>query len=244
MGLVRDAKDWVRTRAHAPAVQLHDGGRLPPRLPWTAWALASVSFLGVCVWLFSFVYVRAATMACQLQLDDPLYRFVPLDLRWEAITVSTYALVTGTCVLLMIAQAALGDERPIVRLGVGLAIVGLIRGLCIYLVPLCHVGAEPGTATLATTPRLDLGFTSIPWRMWATNDVLLSGHVGELILLLRLTRSWPRPARAFLWLFSGLQIFGLLSTRADYTVGIIVAFPCAYFADRMAVKLLAALSRG
>src|SRR5262249_20170709 len=191
MNFLRAAKDWVAQRAHSPAVLLDDGGRLPPRLPWTAWGLATTAFVCVYFWLFSFVHVHADTTACQLRLDDPLYRIIPLNLWWDAITVWTYMYLTGTCVLVMIVQATLGDQRPLVRFGTGLAIMGLIRGLCILLVPLCRVNSEPGTATFTTTPLLDLGFTQIPWRMWAKNDMLFSGHVGEFILLLRLTRSWP-----------------------------------------------------
>jgi hypothetical protein len=72
---------------------------------------------------------------------------------------------------------------------------------------------------------------------------LFSGHVGEFLLLLRLTRSWPRWPRAVLAVFSVLQIYGLLATRGHYTVDIILAFPCAYFADRMAVHVLALVAR-
>jgi hypothetical protein len=243
MSLWRGAKDWVARRAQSPSVLRDDGGRLPPRMPWTAWAVASVSFVCVYFWLFSFVHVHADTTACRLRLDDPLFRVIPLNLWWDAITVWTYMYLTGTCVALMIFQAVLGDERPIVRFGTGLAIMGFIRGLCILLLPLCRINSEPGIPTYQTAPLLDLGFASIPWRMWAKNDMLFSGHVGEFLLLLRLTRSWPRPARAFLWVFAALQIFGLLSTRGHYTVDIILAFPCAYFADRMAVNVLAFLSR-
>jgi hypothetical protein len=241
MGIWRSAKDWVARRAHTPAVLRDIGGRLPPHMPWTAWGLASVSFVCVYFWLFSFVHVRADTTACQLRLDDPLYHVIPLNLWWDYVTVWTYMGLTLTCVLLMIVQAVLGDARPITRFGMGLAIMGLIRGMCIWLVPLCRVNSEPGTATFQVAPVLDLGFAQIPWRMWAKNDMLFSGHVGEFILLLRLTRSWPRWARSFLWVFSALQIFGLLSTRGHYTVDIILAFPCAYFADRMAVHVLAAI---
>jgi PAP2 superfamily C-terminal len=238
----QSCRAWIASRAVVPAVMREDGGRLPSRLPFPAWALALVSFFAAYFWIFSFVHVRADTTACFLRLDDPLYHLVSLDLTWKIVTVWTYMVLTGICVALMLAQASLGDHRPLVRFGMGLAIMGLIRGLCITLVPLCRTNSLPGSITLPLTPMLDLGFTSIPWRVWAKNDMLFSGHVGEFFLLWRVTRSWPRPARAFLAAFSALQIFGLLATRGHYTIDIILAFPCAYFADRMAVLILSRLS--
>ena len=231
------SRAWIASRAIIPAVVRDAGGRLPPDLPWAAWALALASFFAAYFWIFSVVHVRADTTACTLRLDDPLYRLIPLDLTWKIVTVWTYMVLTGICVALMLWQAILGDHRPVLRFGMGLAIMGLIRGLCITLIPLCRTNSLPGSITLPITPMLDLGFTSIPWRVWAKNDMLFSGHVGEFFLLWRVTRSWPRPVRAFLWVFSALQIFGLLATRGHYTIDIILAF-----ADRMAVLILSRLA--
>jgi hypothetical protein len=238
----RRARTWVASRATAPEVAREDGGRLPPRLPWYAWLLAAGSFFAAYSWIFTVVHVHADTTACLLRLDDPLYHLIPVDQRWGLVTRSAYMFLTGACVAAMLLQAILGDHRPLARFGMGLGIMGLLRGLCILLVPLCRTTSLPGSIRLPVVPTLDLGFLSIPWRMWATNDMLFSGHVGEFVLLLRLTRSWPPAARAFLWVFSVLQVYGLLATRGHYSVDIILAFPCAYFADRMAVHVLALVS--
>jgi hypothetical protein len=232
-------EQWVARAAASPAVTSEGGGRLPARMAWPAWAIALTCFLASYLWIFCFVHVRADTTACQLRLDDPLYSLIPDDPRWDLVTHTAYVFLTLSSVGALLLQAALGDHRPILRFGMGLAIMAVLRGTCILLVPLCRITSEPGTAALSAVPTLDLGFVSIPWRMWAANDMLFSGHVGEFLLLLRLTPSWPRWPRWVIGVFSVLQIYGLLATRGHYTVDIILAFPCAYFADRMAVHVLA-----
>ena len=238
----RRAQRWVARRAALPAVIRDDGGRLPPRLSGKAWGFGVLAFLLSYGWLFTYVHVRADTQACLLRLDDPLYRIIPLNLHWDILNWGIYMALTAMCTIAMLLQAALGDHRPIVRFGSGLAIMGLLRGLCILLVPLCRVNSEPGSVVFTQVPTLDLFGLHIPFRAWAKNDMLFSGHVGEFLLLIRLTKSWPRLARGVLVVFFCLQLFGLLSTRAHYTVDIILAIPCAYFADRMAVHILALLS--
>ncbi len=233
------ARQWVTRAAASPAVAHEDGGRLPAHLPWPVWGLALTSFVAAYLWVFCMVHVHADTTACRLRLDDPLYAVISEDLWWGFITHALYETLTVASVAAMFLQAALGDHRPIVRFGMGLSIMALLRGTCILLVPLCRITAEPGKAFLTSVPMLDLGFVSIPWRMWAANDMLFSGHVGEFFLLLRVTRSWPRAARAGILVFSVLQIYGLLATRGHYTIDIILAFPCAYFADRMAIHVIA-----
>lgn len=240
----RRAQRWVARRAALPEVVAEDGGRLPPHLSGRAWAFGVVSFFLSYGWLFTYVHVRADTTACQLRLDDPLYRILPLNLGWDIINFWVYMGLTASCTAAMLLQARLGDHRPIVRFGSGLAIMGLLRGLCILLIPLCRVNSEPGSVVFTETPTLGVFGLSIPFRAWAKNDMLFSGHVGEFLLLIRLTRSWPRPARAVLVVFFCLQLVGLLLTRAHYTIDIILAIPCAYFADRMAVNILAWLSPG
>jgi uncharacterized membrane protein len=54
---------------------------------------------------------------------------------------------------------------------------------------------------------------------------------------------WPRPARIALVVFQVLQAYALIATRGHYTVDVLLAVPCAYFADGMSLWLLGRLSR-
>lgn len=176
-------------------------------------------------------------------LPDPLYPLIPLDQRWFVISVDMYTWLTVGITLALFAQAYLGDHRPILRWGVALAAVGLLRGLTILMVPICRANVPEGTCVLQSVPYADLGVVSIPWRMWASNDLLFSGHVSEFFLFLRATRSWPRSARMAIWAYQIAQCYALLATRGHYTIDLILAIPCAYFADRMALKYMRWMAR-
>jgi hypothetical protein len=224
--------------------ELDDAVTIPRRLNFRTWMFAIGAFFSVYLFTFSVVHVTADTRLCMGHLPDPLHDLVPLDLWWWNISITMYTVVTLGMVGLMFLQAYLGDHRPIVRFGVGLAVMGAVRACTILLVPLCRFGQAAGTARFAETPMASvLGLFDLPWRLFATNDLLFSGHVAEVILFLRVTRSWPRSARLFLWLFQIAQVYALLATRGHYTVDIIVAIPMAYFADRMAVKFLSFVER-
>jgi hypothetical protein len=232
------ARAWV---AHAGRGPAHEGDRwavFEPRLSLAVWAFALFVFIAVYFFMFSYVHVVADTRLCLLRLDDPLMALVPHDPRWLFITVDVYTVITLVALAALFAQAYLGDHRPVVRWGLGLAVCGVFRAATILLVPLCRWTRQPGTAALSSVPTLDLGFVEIPWRMFASNDLLFSGHVCELILLLRATRSWPAWARAILWAFQILQIIGLISGRGHYTVDIVVAIPVAICADHAAFHIL------
>jgi PAP2 superfamily protein len=217
---------------------------LPTRCPGWLWATGVTSFLVVYFAMFSWVHVTADTRLCQLRLDDPLFKLIPLDRRWFLVTHDFYIAATVSCVVLLFGQALLGDHRPLLRWGLALTVMAVLRSATILLVPLCRANVEPGTVavTHAQLTFLGVGPWSIPFRPFARNDLLFSGHVGELILLLRATRSWPRPARAVLWAWQVLQIYGLLATRGHYSVDILLAIPCAWFGDAVAVRLLALAS--
>jgi hypothetical protein len=145
--------------------------------------------------------------------------------------------ITLAAMAAVFTQAFLGDHRPVLRWGLGLAVCGVFRAVTVLAIPLCRWTRQPGTAALPHVPTLDLGFIEIPWRMFASNDLLFSGHVCELILLLRATRSWPAWARAILWAFQILQIIGLIVGRGHYTVDIVMAIPVAVFADHASFQI-------
>jgi hypothetical protein len=222
-----------------------DAVLIPRRLPLRIWLFAIFIFLGVYLFTFTVVHVEADTRRCIGHLSgDPFHNMIPLDLWWWTISITGYTIVTLTMVGLMFIQAFLGDHRPILRFGIGLSVMGAVRAVCILLVPLCRHGTPAGGSRFGVTPMTDVfGWFELPWRLFASNDLLYSGHVAELILFLYVTRSWPRPARWFLWAFQFAQIYALLATRGHYTVDIILAIPCAYYADRMAVKFLSYVSR-
>lgn len=62
--------------------------------------------------------------------------------------------------------------------------------------------------------------------------------MGEFLILTWVTRSWPRPARVTLVIFQILQAYALLATRGHYTIDIVLAVPCAFFANAVALKAL------
>ncbi len=242
-------RPWVE-RARAEVARRagwarHDGDHwapLPPRLPARVWAMAVASFLAVYLFTFTVVHVIADTRPCQLRLDDPFFAILPHDPRWLFVTVDLYTVITLVAMAAVFTQAFLGDHRPVIRWGLGLAICGAFRACTILLVPLCRYTREPGTAALAEIPTLDLWLFEIPWRMFASNDLLFSGHVCEFVLLIRATRSWPSWARAILWLFQVLQIVGLLLGRGHYTVDILIAFPIAIAADHLSQRIVSQLT--
>jgi hypothetical protein len=238
--LVRAAIDQVRLRLHP---ERDDAVHLPRRIHGRVWILAFFAFVAVYTFMWSVVHVIADRRRCMGHLADPLHHLVPLDMRFSVVTRDLYVVVTLAVLAAMLVTAALVDHRPIIRFALALAVVGLLRSATILLVPLCRVGVEAGTAWLAEAPRIDLGPLAFMWRPFASNDLLFSGHMAESILAIRATRSWPRPVRAFLWLFLLLQGHAMLATRGHYTVDILVAIPMACTADRVSVVIARELSR-
>ena len=242
--LLERARAYVARRATGPRHEGDHWHSLPPRLPLALWAVGLLAFLAVYVFMFTHVHIVADTRVCELRLDDPIFRLIPEDRRWQLVTVDIYTWLTVAAMAGVFAQAYLGDHRPTVRWGLGLAICGMFRACTILLIPLCRYTRMPGTRALDHIPTLNLGFAEIPWRMFASNDLLFSGHVCELVLLLRATRSWPTPVRTILWSFQVLQIVGLLFGRGHYTVDIIVAFPIAIAADHLSHRIGSWLTPG
>jgi hypothetical protein len=218
-----------------------DGNRLRPRLPLAAWLFAFFAFFAAHIYMFSYAHVVADTRACGFRIDDPLYHLIPLDRRFFLVTQQLYVLALSLTGAALLVQAFRGDHRPAVRVFLGLGIVAVIRSTTILLLPLCRANVEPGTIALLEVPYLDLGLFRIPWRPFARNDLFFSGHVAEMVILLRATRNWPRPARILLWVWQLTQAYALLAVRGHYTIDILMAVPYAAFADVFAVRLLTAL---
>jgi hypothetical protein len=239
--------DWlavlvVRARSSL-APERDDAIHLPRRIRARVWLLTLFAVIAVYFFKWSVVHVAADIRPCLGQLDDPLHRLIQLDPRWSVVSHDLYVAVLLTTIAVMFAVAALGDHRPIVRWGMALAVVAVLRSATIWLVPLCQVGVEAGTSRLAELPWIDVGPLRVLWRAFASNDLLFSGHMAECILALRATRSWPRALRAAMWVFLVAQAYALLATRGHYTVDLLVAVPMAYLADRVALGLVARLCR-
>jgi hypothetical protein len=236
------ARFLLRVRS-ALAPERDDAVLLPRHLPTRVWVLTFFAAASVYVFMWSVVHVVADTRRCLGALDDPLHRLIPLGPGWSLVSHDLYVLVILATIAAMFAVAALGDHRPIVRWGMALAVVAVLRSATIWLVPLCQAGVDAGAVRLGQPPWVELGPLRFMWRAFASNDLLFSGHMAECILALRATRSWPRPLRAAMWVFLVLQAYALLATRGHYTVDLLVAVPMAIFADRISLRLVGALAR-
>jgi hypothetical protein len=211
---------------------------LPAKLPLRVWILSSVAFVSAYLFLWSYVHIQADIRPCELTLKDPLFRWIPHDRRWFFVSHEVYEVFTVCAVGALLYRAIRGDHRPLVRFGAALSVQGLLRATTIMLLPLCRANLKPGDIAIDRIPTVDLGLFELPWRMWATNDLVFSGHVGEFLLLTWVTRDWPRPVRVLLIVFQLLQAYALIATRGHYTIDIILAVPCAFLANAVAVRVL------
>jgi hypothetical protein len=230
----------LSSNAAAPGVAGDPAGRLPARLPWSIWLTTALAFVCAYGLLFTVVHPYVDTRVCVAQLPDPLFWLIPYDVRWYRISHDLFYVVTVACLAVLAGQAVRGEHRALVRFAAGISVQAVMRAITLVLLPLCRITVAPGTAALTVVPTIDLGFMHLPWRSWATNDLVFSGHVGEfLILSLAVRPFWPGRARLALGLFQVLQAVALIATRGHYTVDIVIAVPFAFCADRLAVAALA-----
>lgn len=208
------------------------------KLPLAVWAATALAFTTSYALLWCYVHVRVDTQPCLVRLDDPLFALIPKDRRFFLVSHELYTGLTLSALALLIWWAYRGNHFPLVRFGAALSLQGLFRAVTLLLLPLCRVNIQPGTVVLDHIPLLDLGLVRIPWRMWATNDLFFSGHVGEFLLLSWAMRGAPRPILSLLVAFQVLQAYALIATRGHYTIDLLVAVPFAFMADRMALAWL------
>jgi hypothetical protein len=227
-----------------PPPRWPDGSEwLPSRLPLRVWLCAIAAFIAAYGTMWSIVHVRADTRPCLVHLPDPFFDLIPYDRSWYYVSHDVYFVFTAGAVIGLLYQAVRGDHRGIVRWGTALTFQAIMRSITITLLPICRITVAPGTIALKEIPTLDLGFFEIPWRVWASNDLIFSGHVGEFLLLYWATRSWPAKVRVLLVLFQLLQAYALLATRGHYAIDLLIAIPCAYLADGLAMRCLVWLAR-
>jgi hypothetical protein len=211
-------------------------GWLPARLPRKVWAATIAAFVVAYGFMFIVVHPLVDTRICVARLPDPLFPLLPFDERWYLVSHQLFYLVTAVAVVALGRQALRGEHRPLVRFGAGVSVQAVLRSLTLFLTPLCRANVEPGRAWLPALPTVDLGFMRLPWRPWAGNDLVFSGHVSEfLILSLAVRPFWPPRARWALVAFQVLQAVALVATRGHYTIDIVIAVPFAFFADRVAM---------
>jgi hypothetical protein len=119
--------------------------------------------------------------------------------------------ISSIALLFMIGQAVAGHEFPTLRLGIASCITSSMRMATLYLIPLCRptvAAGDPGPLHAFTT--VSLQFFTIPLRPFALNDLVFSGHVGILLLILYATPHWPMAVRVSTASFLVLMIYGLL----------------------------------
>lgn len=209
----------------------------------SVWIAVAVSFLLAYLFTFCVVHVHVDTWICFMRLADPLYGIIPHQRSWLYVSHELYYFFTASSVIALLWQACAGNHLPFLRFTSALTIQALLRCTTMTLLPLCKFNVAPGTRALSEVPSIDLGFARIPWRAWATNDLVFSGHVGEFVLLSLATRHWPKPARVTLIAFQLLQGYALIATRGHYTVDVLVAIPFAFFADAVAQRILRGVAR-
>lgn len=219
--------------------------RLPARLPISAWLGTVASLLLAYGFLFTYVHPHVDIRRCVARLPDFMFSVLPFDPRWYLVSHELFYAVSLACLGGLLYQAARGEHRPLLRFSAGVSFQAVLRSITLLMLPICKATVEPGQAALDHMPTLDLGFARIPWRMWATNDLIFSGHVGEfLILSFAVWPSWPLGARVGLVVFQLLQATALIATRGHYTIDIVIAVPFAFFADRVTVAVLGRWTRG
>ena len=206
------------------------------------WVAVFSGFVLVHSVLFSVVDNVVDTRACIGYSPDPLYRFIPFDTRWTLVTYGVYLILIPVCAVSALVKAVRGVHTLAVRWTLALTFMTLIRMGTVLMIPMCRPTVSVwGPAPLAGPQMVDLHMLRIPWRVFTVNDMVYSGHTAIFLLLLLAAGSWCRMARIGLVAFMAAMIYGLLATRDHYTVDILLAFPCGFFADYLAVRILRGL---
>jgi hypothetical protein len=209
------------------------------RYPAAVWVAVLTAFAVVHYIVFGFVHNIVDMRPCLATPPDPLLKIIPFDTRWMIVTLDSYVAATAIVSALLILQAVRGAHAPALRFALGLAFMSSMRIGTLLLIPLCRPTMMPGgPPPLASPEMVNLGFASIPLRPFALNDLVYSGHTALFLLLLRSTGTWAPASRLAMVGFLSVMIYGLLATRDHYTVDILLAFPCSYFADGLAVFFL------
>jgi PAP2 superfamily C-terminal len=215
---------------------------LAVRYRWPVWLAILGTFLIVHYCLWGFVHNLVDMRVCVGVSPDPLLAIIPYDERWTFVTRHLYVAVLLVATVVVFYQAFRGVHTPALRWGLALIFMSSMRMATLILIPLCRPTVQPfGPPPLSSPAMVNLHFFSVPWRIFALNDVVYSGHTSVFLLLLLATNTWPTIARFCVGAFLAVMIYGMLGMRDHYTVDILLAFPCSYFADAVAVSILRAI---
>lgn len=208
---------------------------LAERYSWRVWTAAMLSLIAVHWVVFGIVHNIVDTRICIGYSPDPLFGLIPRDDRWLFVTRPLYETVGVIAGLILFVQAFRGKHTALLRLSIGLCFMSSMRAITLLLIPLCRPTVRAFGPPPLASPET---FLSIPLHMRAWNDVVYSGHFAFFLLILIVTNRWPWIARIALGVFLAVMTYGLIAAREHYTVDIVLAIPCAYFADACAVYLL------
>ena len=212
---------------------------LATRYPWYIWVLIISSFAVIHYILWGFVHNWVDLRVCVGFSPDPLLKIIPYDERWTFVTRDLYVAVLLIAMVTVFYQGFRGVHLPALRWGLALTFMSVLRMGTLVLIPLCRPTVQPfGPPPLSQMAMVNLHFFSVPWHLFAFNDVVYSGHSAAFITLLLATNTWPNVVRWGVGIFLALMIYGMLAMRDHYTVDILLAFPCSYFSDMIAVSIL------
>jgi hypothetical protein len=218
--------------------------RTRARYRWTVWVAVFTAFFIVHGLLFCLVHNYVDMRACMGHSPDPLLKLIPFDPRWRMVTIYLYIAFIVVTALAVLTQAARGLHSPALRWALALVFMTSMRMATLMMIPLCGPTVPAGyPAALASPAMLNLGFLSFPWRVFAQNDMVYSGHTSLFVMLLLATRTWAPAARVTVGIFVALMMYALLGEREHYTIDLLLAFPCSFFADTLSVTLLRRAAR-
>ena len=227
-------------RSH-PAADARLG--LAERYPWYIWFLIITTFAVVHYILWGFVHNYVDLRVCIGFSPDPLLKIIPYDERWTFVTRDMYVAILLIAMVVVFYQGFRGKHTPALRWGLALTFMSALRMATLMLIPLCRPTVQPfGPPPLSQMAMVNLHFFSVPWHLFAFNDVVFSGHSSAYITLLLATNRWPNFVRWGVGIFLAFMIYGMLAMRDHYIVDILLAFPCSYFSDMIAVSILRALN--
>ncbi len=233
---------WLIIKNATISTELETG--LRNRYGWRTWVLVLFSVLVVHYVLFGIVHNLVDMRVCAVHLPDPLYRARSASTRAGLpVTVAGVRHRCGRrscagCCLRRAAREATADAAAWEWRS---ASSRRCAAAALLLLPACRATiplATPGPLHACYAHEATRGFIALGIRGFAVNDLVFSGHTGLFLLFLYATPAWPRPIRSLIACFTLLMVYALLATREHYTIDILLAAPCSFFADRMALELI------
>ena len=208
------------------------------RYSWKVWTGVWVAFLIIHYLLFGIVHNYVDMRPTIGYSPDPVMKIIPFDPHWSIISINLYIIMIAITTIVMLTQAVRGVHTPLLRIGLALCFHTTMRMFTLLMIPLTRPNLASTAPPLKAPEMLNLGFTSIPWRVFALNDLVYSGHTSLFLMVLFVTGTWPRIWRWAVGVFLVAMVYALLATRDHYSIDILLAIPCAYFSVGMATAIL------